>query len=454
MRQRTRVYARRALWRVIRSIVPTIALLASLRAAWGLYGTHRLSAAREALQKLGLPAQLRDLPDPAAVPPAQNAAAIYLDALKDFKLDNDESLLVGMGNKAEGLDRVEFTADEVATLLRIARDHAALGEAVDAAGACALNVWPRDPGFYVGESSRSLADDRRVVQFFCVTSLLASREHRGADAFCALRRACMVSRITVQPQTLLSHLVSTACLHDVATTVERIDSDIAWKDPATAAEARLLIAELGRAEAVMSIANTCGGEAVWLDAMVSEIRTEPAWLIDPMLDYDLAASLRYYAVVAPAMRASTFPEFKSLPFPLPANATTRLDNLTRSLSDGGGYDPSRAVQLTFERVAIVRAARMLLAARLFEADQSRLPAVPAQLAPAYLADVPQDPFDPAGGSLRYRLEGNGVTIWSVGPDAIDHAAALAPPAGAYPSRRNLADIVYGRAWRDFLAANP
>jgi hypothetical protein len=60
-----------------------------------------------------------------------------------------------------------------------------------------------------------------------------------------------------------------------------------------------------------------------------------------------------------------------------------------------------------------------LAVASYREANGRLPTSLEQLAPDYLPSVPLDPFDPAGGPLRYRLTGDGHLLYSVGPNGRD-----------------------------------
>ena len=66
------------------------------------------------------------------------------------------------------------------------------------------------------------------------------------------------------------------------------------------------------------------------------------------------------------------------------------------------------------------AMRMLItefAIRLFRNDHQRLPASLDELVPAYLTNVPLDPFD--GQRLRYKVSETGFDVYSVGLDGTD-----------------------------------
>jgi hypothetical protein len=65
---------------------------------------------------------------------------------------------------------------------------------------------------------------------------------------------------------------------------------------------------------------------------------------------------------------------------------------------------------------------VLLAARRYSIKQglkeAKLPGSIQELVPAFLPDVPIDPFD--GQPMRFRVRDGAVTVWSVGKDEVDN----------------------------------
>ncbi len=69
--------------------------------------------------------------------------------------------------------------------------------------------------------------------------------------------------------------------------------------------------------------------------------------------------------------------------------------------------------------ALSRMLLIELALRAYRLDRGAYPATLGQLVPAYLPDVPLDPFS-NGQTLRYRLSRGRYLLYSVGPDAVDN----------------------------------
>lgn len=84
-------------------------------------------------------------------------------------------------------------------------------------------------------------------------------------------------------------------------------------------------------------------------------------------------------------------------------------------------DFSKGAQKLAIRDALLRGARVHVAAQLFAQEQGALPASVGDLVPEYLDEVPSDPFD--GEPLRYARTDSGCVVYSVGPDREDGSAA-------------------------------
>ena len=84
--------------------------------------------------------------------------------------------------------------------------------------------------------------------------------------------------------------------------------------------------------------------------------------------------------------------------------------------------------------------RVLLAltgVRLWRSKHGNWPESLQALVPSLLKAVPNDPFDPKGGELRYRVVGVEAALWSVGDDGKDDAATSASKTGVAGK-----DVVY------------
>lgn len=94
-----------------------------------------------------------------------------------------------------------------------------------------------------------------------------------------------------------------------------------------------------------------------------------------------------------------------------------------------------------------------LALRAYQADHGHYPDALAELSPAYLKQLPQDPFAPAG-TFQYRRAGNTYLLYSIGADGKDDggkpidnpskATATNPDARYSVQEDSIGDIVAGK----------
>jgi hypothetical protein len=87
-----------------------------------------------------------------------------------------------------------------------------------------------------------------------------------------------------------------------------------------------------------------------------------------------------------------------------------------------------------------------LAIRAYQLEHGQLPASLDALVPGLLPSVPIDPFDPAGGPLRYRLDDEEYALYSVGLNGVDDAgASIVDEEEGIPSPRGdfTLDAVFG-----------
>jgi hypothetical protein len=87
-----------------------------------------------------------------------------------------------------------------------------------------------------------------------------------------------------------------------------------------------------------------------------------------------------------------------------------------------------------EADALRQLARLALAVAVYRAQDGKYPGKLDDLLPAYIAEIPSDPFD--GKPLRHRRDGKGLVLYSVGPDLKDDGGA------AWDATRREGDLVF------------
>jgi len=106
-----------------------------------------------------------------------------------------------------------------------------------------------------------------------------------------------------------------------------------------------------------------------------------------------------------------------LPFTQQPDPKTPHADVLSDLMIGASGTKSHRVSL--ERSATANALLIAqLALQAYRADNGHYPDTLPSLAPRYVQRAPLDPFDPAT-PLRYRRDGDGYVLYSVGPDGVD-----------------------------------
>jgi len=90
------------------------------------------------------------------------------------------------------------------------------------------------------------------------------------------------------------------------------------------------------------------------------------------------------------------------------------------------------IESTRDDEALFRAALVAIAAEQFRRGRGHWPTRLDDLVPEYLAAVPRDPF--ASQPLRLARRGDGIVIYSLGPNAVDDGGDVVPGAGLGKSR--------------------
>jgi hypothetical protein len=132
--------------------------------------------------------------------------------------------------------------------------------------------------------------------------------------------------------------------------------------------------------------------------------------------HDTADMLRHYTRLVEAARRPPAEQFAALG---QAEATRAgLRPRARRATDS----VSKLVEAYWRSQALLASAGAALAAEQFRTATGRWPETPAELVPAYLADVPVDPF--GGLPMRLKRLPDGLVIYSVGPNGTDDGGAV------------------------------
>jgi hypothetical protein len=259
------------------------------------------------------------------------------------------------------------------------------------------------------------------------TLSLALADH-GDDAVESLLTTLMVRRALVDwaiagaGHNAVPGVVSLSHPSDAA--LLRLQQTLAADDERSSATAWLLAA---RARLIEDVWRQLYGPGPGVLGNVPQAnRGVAAWLLRPWFTHGLVSSLRVWAELIDASRRTGRPRIEaaravSLRYGLSEPVTLR-----RSLA-GGMFSPMAmqvAAVMRSERQILDRASVVALAiARYRLAHAGRVPTTLADLVPAYLDAVPEDPL--AGRPLLFRTLPDSFIVYSVGADGRDDGGTLA-----------------------------
>jgi len=182
------------------------------------------------------------------------------------------------------------------------------------------------------------------------------------------------------------------------------------------------------------------------------------WMIRPLIVNEMTRLMNLMALHVPSVRAESYNSPRSAPPPVWWSSTAvrqRRDSCFGQvcffISDRYYWHNQSwgGMREHFVSLSDSAAASLLLASRIFEAKHSYAPRESSELVPEILSAVPMDPFASNHSPMRFRLDPDGPTVWSVGPNGTDEDGAVYRDGMSWHHRLGgSADIVYGAAWRN------
>lgn len=143
------------------------------------------------------------------------------------------------------------------------------------------------------------------------------------------------------------------------------------------------------------------------------------WVLKPAYEMDAVRVCEVRSSEAESLRQATWPAARAKIRPLRSGSESILEIFSHPLEDLG-IPKAHLVQVHFQMLANRRIAAIMFAMRLYEVDHhGNLPGSLSQLVPDYLPAIPSDPYDPAGGPIRYLPHRAPPAIYSVGLNGRD-----------------------------------
>ncbi len=456
---------RRRLQRTAVAVLLVVALV-----AFALYWnyTHRLGTVASRIEELRAQGQAVTLEDVAAVYEAprdtapviedRNAAGVYSAAFTaerkavsaDPKLaitrEEQDALLSGTADEALWAKLAAYLAsrEEVLGLLH-------QGARIEE---CRFPLNLED-GFSIDLSH--LAQVREGMRILRWEAVWAAHEGDPERAGEALLAAFKLATATRCEPTLISQLVHIAS-HEIAfEALKNVINGAALSD----AHLEQLAARLAATDARPSLATGLMGER----AFGLQAYEDPANLLDAggrlPVDDVLPGGTRMLINGAALVglwqqdearyleRMNELVEASQMPFP---EALDEARAIQERIEDGMGMLPlpsrmllpalTRCLEAQARLVAEVRMAQCAVAVERYQQAHGAPPQSLAELTPAYLPSVPNDPWD--GEPIRYEPSAGGATLYSLGPDRIDHGGMAYPPNRRYGQD---GDQTFALAWK-------
>lgn len=143
------------------------------------------------------------------------------------------------------------------------------------------------------------------------------------------------------------------------------------------------------------------------------------WPMRPMFEREAGETLKMYAEIE-RISARPWPARIDAVLDLP---TTNSSRFSWRFEKGPIVESARRTAAAFANAtALQRAALAAIAVERHRQATGQLPQALTELVPAYLPELPLDPF--TGGPMRYRQSGEGYTVYSFGRDRSDDGGVL------------------------------
>jgi hypothetical protein len=387
------------------------------------------------LTKAGILAPVKDL-IPTLPPGAENAADVYQQAWRELRLSaEDESVLFDQYAKHD--------ANWFALARRVVAANPEYYRLVDRASRMTHCVFPVDWEPMFSASFPHLSQMRRAARMLALRSYVDAADGRIDSALASVAAVFRVGEQAKTDPVIIAELVS----YGIQAIGVRALEDVLPTGVPSPAACRSLYDRLARTDNLTSSARAVKSEAVlmgmdvfdWVRSgriSITEVISSNSgqvatgrrprllvrlhsWLWRPFLNADQRIYLSFMEKEVRAFER---------PWPESRDTTAELSAwlgpgapfyavLTRAVMPIYG----RAVESRDRATAAIGTARIALALKAYRADH---PAYPASLAELETMGwkLPPNPF--GGKPYRYRREGAGFVVWSIGPDMRDQNASI------------------------------
>ncbi len=420
---------------VILVLAGLIVLMVALFVIYGMVGKSRLRARLNAIREQGYPVTCAELDAWYSIPEgAENGADAVLEACSHFveweSPEDENAVDIPVFGSGPWPKRNEVIDANVLTATRefLAKNEEALA-LIEKASEFEYFRYPTDLSLGMDTIISYLQDVRSLARLSCLDALADIEADDVDSAIDRVRCAFAMGDSLSQEPVLISQLVRIACESMGIKTVERMLN----RCSPTEDQLGLLSELLSHREQPNLMTRAYVGERCSvLDALYSgrglaNLQNMPAGFLKVYRATGLAAkdcgafldisgrnieamSKPYHERLAAAKQVEE--DVEKLP---------KMRVFTKLLCPAYG----RIAVLDVRAAANIRVAQLAIAIEQCRLDTGRIPSSLTELAPAYIAEIPTDPFD--GKPMRYRaLDSGGFVVYSIGEDGSDDGGLEKP----------------------------
>lgn len=402
----------------------------------------QLEARRAAERARGLPVTLAELDAwYPAVPDAENAALLYLEAMAALEATDTEHLRELFRTTREFARIADYPPAHAAALHDIAADMAPIRDLLAEASRKPASRFAIDltRGYWSDTPDLVALRDLAAVQYLVAEAALLDGD-TGAAVEHHAGLLSLGGALAEEPL-LLSQMMGIAVHRIAFQGLERMLNHA----PLDAGQLRTLDAAYAEARRPGSFQRAMAGERCIMAEMFrthfgtgsdGEMYQSGIRSAVPLSIYARLEQIRVYDTFEPLTQAPPpdWPALLEYAASLPGD-----ERLSLSLASKVMPDFQRSIRGFVRDTASQRIARAVLAVERYRLERGDLPESLADIVPVYLERVPEDPVD--GAPLRYRVERGAYTVFSVYDEDADGGAA----SGARDGSARLAIAIDRRA---------
>jgi hypothetical protein len=408
----------------------------------------------DALREAGYPVTLQELDAAYATPPyGQNAAEYIVGAITTMQLvQDDERLHVPMFGRGEFPARTEPLGQETeSSIVELVVKHDDTFAFVRRAAPLRMSRYPVDLTKGLSALMPHLSELRQLAQLYCAKAALHAERAEADLAIDTLTHALAVPRSLTGEPLLISQMVRISQHGTIIQTLERVVNRVELSEKhVTRVEEALNGAYDPNAMATALMGEAC----LVLDALHRPRQAGlPMWhssgdeglsLIRLEFCRDLGllelSRLRLAEITAHRQAAARRPLDERVE--ATAHIRARINEiagrdglLKRFMPVGARFIDDDVADATRLRVA-----RVALSVERYRLETGEPPARLDDLVPAFLDEIPQDPFD--GRPLRYVRRPRGYVVYSIGKDRTDDGGKERPSRRRGPEPEPTYDITF------------